>query len=269
MHEVTWQGDGNSWTKGFTFPDSNGNAGIWVTAVNSLTYVYVLNSAGDMQLWWKDFNTTVNSTQHPVGVWNKGMYIINQALQPFERNLTPPTGPKTGGSIRSNSSVAVDGPQGSGFVQLSDDTFTLIGVTQNAQSSTLANSQSQSGFVSGVPNSRVAVYTPLLKHHSYDLCALSDERERYYTVRPHPASRLLGANGGARFLDGLTNAKGWDGMCMIPELCLYLLGIAALSIRRRKYIPHTFKNIYTLTSHSQPYDVAIPCKVCCIGCFPN
>ena len=75
VHVHQWDAAGNIWLEGFTFPDSNGNAGMWATSVGSLTYAYLLNSAGDLLLWWKDFNTTVNSTQHPVGVWNEGTSI--------------------------------------------------------------------------------------------------------------------------------------------------------------------------------------------------
>lgn len=73
VHIHSLEADGNSWTEGFTFPDSNGNAGIGATSLGSLTYAYLLISAGSVQMWWKDFNVTVNSTEHPVGVWNKGM----------------------------------------------------------------------------------------------------------------------------------------------------------------------------------------------------
>lgn len=80
VHELIYNFGSNAWTPHFSFPDSNGNAGIACSASNtSLSYVFLSNTDNELEIWWKDSNDTVansaaNTTNHPLGVWSKGKF---------------------------------------------------------------------------------------------------------------------------------------------------------------------------------------------------
>ena len=78
VQEYAWAVGATSWTAGFTFRDVNGNGGLTCAGAGSGTsYLYLLNTQNQVELWWKDFNTAaVNSTNHPIDVWTRGMYCI-------------------------------------------------------------------------------------------------------------------------------------------------------------------------------------------------
>lgn len=73
--ELVWTYGSTSWTRGYTFSNANGNGGLSCQGVGSgITYLYLLNLNSRIELRWKEFNTAaINSTSHPIGVWNKGI----------------------------------------------------------------------------------------------------------------------------------------------------------------------------------------------------
>ena len=78
IHEYSWYlGNETSWQEEFTFQNSNGFAGVACWPGGGLTTVYLQDSAGGLRIWWKDFNiNATNTTEHPVGVWQKGNLIL-------------------------------------------------------------------------------------------------------------------------------------------------------------------------------------------------
>lgn len=85
MQELAWAVGSTSWTSDFLFPNINGNGGLSCAGAGSGTsYLYLLNSRNQLELWWKDFNTAgTNSTNHPLGLWTKGMYSTTPSRPPY------------------------------------------------------------------------------------------------------------------------------------------------------------------------------------------
>lgn len=74
IQELTYNSSNKSWHYTFLFPMSNGNSGIELKKNNSTRYVICLNSAYQLEMWWKDFDVLpVESPAHPVGVWTRGV----------------------------------------------------------------------------------------------------------------------------------------------------------------------------------------------------
>lgn len=72
---VAWTaGHSNPWTQEEEFNDYNGHAGVacYTWGPGSNTYVMFVNLQNEVNILWKDQNTTLkNSTTHPIDIWKK------------------------------------------------------------------------------------------------------------------------------------------------------------------------------------------------------
>lgn len=75
IHEYAWAlGGKDTWEATFTFPETNGFAGVACWPGGGITNLYLQNARGRLEVWWKDFNTAaVNGSAHPLGVWTRGI----------------------------------------------------------------------------------------------------------------------------------------------------------------------------------------------------
>ncbi|KAI9875359.1 MAG: hypothetical protein M1830_008585 [Pleopsidium flavum] len=72
VQELTWNFGDGAWGKGYTFPDSNPHGGCECTVRgSSITNVWLLNTNGELEQRWRDFNLSAISTGHPTGTWVK------------------------------------------------------------------------------------------------------------------------------------------------------------------------------------------------------
>ena len=84
VHEVICPVGSMNWSVGFTFPNSNGNAGMASSSIDAQgnASLYLLDEHNQIRLWSHLFNTTVSSgnngnvttTFAPVGSWYQGMF---------------------------------------------------------------------------------------------------------------------------------------------------------------------------------------------------
>ena len=82
VQEYAYTHVNDSWAVGFTFPSTNGFAGIsgaWFPYLLTQAILVVTNANGELELWWKDTDprATGNAT-HPVGEWVRGMSVSNR-----------------------------------------------------------------------------------------------------------------------------------------------------------------------------------------------
>ena len=71
---VAWAVNTTMWTPEEDFNDYNGHAGVgcYTWGPGSNTYVIFVNLQNEVNILWKDLNTTLtNSTTHPIDVWTK------------------------------------------------------------------------------------------------------------------------------------------------------------------------------------------------------
>ncbi|KAI9876342.1 MAG: hypothetical protein M1830_006739 [Pleopsidium flavum] len=138
VQELSWAVGSTAWTSDFLFPRVNGKGGLSCAGAGSGTsYLYLLDSHNQLELWWKDFNTAaVNSTNHPLGVWTQG--------------------PTAATSVRTNSPLSYDN-----FVYFQDPSNNIIGIQPDpsAESSSFKASFQVGGGATGVPNTRIASTT--------------------------------------------------------------------------------------------------------------
>lgn len=74
VQELTYASVNKSWHSGFSFAMSNGNGGIALRQSNTTLYMICLNSAYELEIWWKHLNEfSVVSPADPIGVWTRGM----------------------------------------------------------------------------------------------------------------------------------------------------------------------------------------------------
>lgn len=74
VQELIYNPVNNTWRSGFSFAMSNGNSGIMVRLLPATRFMICLNSAYQLEIWWRDFNeSSVPSPAHPVGAWTRGM----------------------------------------------------------------------------------------------------------------------------------------------------------------------------------------------------
>lgn len=68
VQELTYNAAMKRWQQGFSFAMSNGNSGIDLRVRDAIhRYMICLNSAYQLEIWWKDFNdSAVASSTHPV-----------------------------------------------------------------------------------------------------------------------------------------------------------------------------------------------------------
>lgn len=79
VQELSYNLVNKTWQSGFSFTKSNGNSGIALAGSVGGTlfihYMVCLNSAYQLEVWWKDMNkSSVASQMHPIGVWTRGMW---------------------------------------------------------------------------------------------------------------------------------------------------------------------------------------------------
>lgn len=97
VQEVYWKFGDMAWSKGYTFPDSNPNGGCECTVRgSSITNLWLLNTKGELEQRWYDFNLSANSTTHQSGTWIKRNYTtlpLNRLRtltpNPFRTDLYP------------------------------------------------------------------------------------------------------------------------------------------------------------------------------------
>lgn len=81
VHEYTYTIESDTWEAGFTFPNSNGNAGVSITHYSALSEVVLANSQGQLEYWWRDDNISkVNSSSYYFGIWNKGKFFTRSLI---------------------------------------------------------------------------------------------------------------------------------------------------------------------------------------------
>ena len=138
IHEFTWDSASNVWGLGYTFPNSNGNAGAkrWPGSSNSVSYLYMQNTNYELELWWKEYDTSqTNSSTHPRGVWNQGKHHPthekgNKRPARVSSNISPFTGPVAAGiDIQPNSSLAM-----SYYAFFQDPSNQIVDIFPNASS---------------------------------------------------------------------------------------------------------------------------------------
>lgn len=81
VHEITWHKGNSSWTDGFTFPGTNGNAGIDTQSFNSTLSVILVNSIGCLEVWWKDYNRADYA-------WIRSKFVFDMVLRTFKDGLS-------------------------------------------------------------------------------------------------------------------------------------------------------------------------------------
>lgn len=84
VHEVTWHEGNSSWTEGFTFPRTNGNAGLDTQVFGSTLSVILVNAVGCLEIWWRDFNTK----DYSIYAWTKGKYVFDLVLRTSKDELS-------------------------------------------------------------------------------------------------------------------------------------------------------------------------------------
>ncbi|KAI9845304.1 MAG: hypothetical protein M1837_004926 [Sclerophora amabilis] len=76
IHELLWSYGNQAWDTGTVFDDSNGDGGVECTAGPSqppgITNLWLLNSKGELEQRWYDFNDTSRSPDHLTSTWVKG-----------------------------------------------------------------------------------------------------------------------------------------------------------------------------------------------------
>lgn len=74
VQKLTYASVDKSWHPGFSFAMSNGNSGIGLRQSNTTLYMICLNSAYQLEIWWKHFNeSSVASPEDPIGLWTRGI----------------------------------------------------------------------------------------------------------------------------------------------------------------------------------------------------
>ena len=72
IQEVSWLVGADEWTTEYLFEGFNGHGGIgcYSWGYGSVTYVMMVNLYSQVEVWWKDLNTTLTSTSvHPINSW--------------------------------------------------------------------------------------------------------------------------------------------------------------------------------------------------------
>ena len=70
IHEYSFDLDSREWAEGFTFNQTNGNAGNYAVPNGNITTLYVVNSNDGLEYWWMN-NTKGNAW--PAGNWTRGV----------------------------------------------------------------------------------------------------------------------------------------------------------------------------------------------------
>lgn len=72
IKELSWLVGADEWTEEHLFEGFNGHGGIgcYSWGYGSVTYVMMVNLYSQVEIWWKDLNTSLTSTSaHPINSW--------------------------------------------------------------------------------------------------------------------------------------------------------------------------------------------------------
>ncbi|KAI9760935.1 MAG: hypothetical protein M1835_000074 [Candelina submexicana] len=77
VQELRWIDGRTAWEMGANFPDSDGDGGVECTVAHSappsITNLWLLNTKGELEQRWFDFNESAATNGHKVGVWSKAL----------------------------------------------------------------------------------------------------------------------------------------------------------------------------------------------------
>ena len=79
FQSVGWTYGETAWSQQQTFDGYNGHAGVgcYSWGPGSDTYVFFVNRDNEINILWKDLNTTIaGTTSHPINQWTKGRPLI-------------------------------------------------------------------------------------------------------------------------------------------------------------------------------------------------
>lgn len=77
FNEVEWTYGSNNWTEQQIFNGFNGHAGVgcFSWGPGSVSYVFMVNLQNQVEIWWKDLNTTLKANAtHPINTWTNSMF---------------------------------------------------------------------------------------------------------------------------------------------------------------------------------------------------
>lgn len=77
VQELAWADGNGAWDVGSKFEDTNGDGGVECTVGHfgqppSFTNLWLLNTKGELEQRWMDFNRTANTSTHITGSWVRG-----------------------------------------------------------------------------------------------------------------------------------------------------------------------------------------------------
>ena len=84
FQSVGWTYGDTAWSQQQTFNGYNGHAGVgcYSWGPGSNTYVFFTNLNNEIDILWKDLNTSLASTpSHPINQWTKGKLLIFPVIQ--------------------------------------------------------------------------------------------------------------------------------------------------------------------------------------------
>ncbi|MCJ1259511.1 hypothetical protein MMC24_007349 [Lignoscripta atroalba] len=78
IKELGWSYGSTAWDSWSTFPDTNPDGGVECTVRGlSITNVWLLNTNGELEQRWYDFNTSARTANHSTNTWVKGLTHSN------------------------------------------------------------------------------------------------------------------------------------------------------------------------------------------------
>lgn len=83
LNEAVWIYGADKWTQETPFNRYNGHAGIacYSWGDTSVTYVMLVNLQAEVEIWWKDLNTNLESSHsHPINKWQNSMSSWSRSL---------------------------------------------------------------------------------------------------------------------------------------------------------------------------------------------
>ncbi|KAL9115611.1 MAG: hypothetical protein Q9187_007236, partial [Circinaria calcarea] len=78
VKELGWNYGSTAWDYLTSLPNSNPDGGVECTVRGtSITNVWLLNSAGELEQRWYEFNKSAQTANHPTNIWVKGLTQSN------------------------------------------------------------------------------------------------------------------------------------------------------------------------------------------------
>ena len=99
LEEAVWVYGADEWSLEKPLYGYNGHAGIacFSWGDDSITYVMLVNLQAQLEIWWKDLNTTKKSSpRHPINTWQNSTFfpiLISSLLTPEPRLHIYPSSP--------------------------------------------------------------------------------------------------------------------------------------------------------------------------------